>query len=195
MNHPALSAVAATKSALMRGVLTVAAIGCLAISASAQGRGPGGMGGFGGGGSVGMGGRSSRAPITSENRTPTPYSNENQGGLKLGPPGRWWDDKKFAKTIGLDSRQQKRLDDVFGGNRDTLVKLYTNLQHEESQLQKLSRSRELDEKPDASSRLTVSHRLAANWKKPTPICCCRFVKELTPEQTSRLDESLPSANQ
>jgi hypothetical protein len=40
-------------------------------------------------------------------------SNTMRGGLQLGPPGRWWDDKHFAKTLHLRPEQKKRMDDLF----------------------------------------------------------------------------------
>jgi len=183
---------------LVRVVLTLAAVGCLAIPASAQGRGPGGppgggMGGFGGGVSVGIGG-GNRSSMGGDNRMPTPHSTENQGGLKLGPPGRWWDDKQVARSVGLDPKQQKRMDDVYGGNRDNLVKLYQNLQHEESQLEKLTRSRELDENQiyQQIDRVTQARGEA---EKAYAHMQLQIRKELTPEQTSRLNGFLPAPSQ
>jgi hypothetical protein len=121
---------------LLRTIVLAGAVAFLAISAGAQGRGPGGKEGFGGRG--GMVGNDTRLP-------PRPPAEENTGGLQLGPPGRWWDNKDYARTIGLNSVQQHRMDDVFAANRDNLTRLYKNLQHEESQLKKLTRSQTLDE--------------------------------------------------
>ena len=185
----------------MRAGLALAVVGCLAIPASAQGRGPGGppgggggMGGFGGGISVGIGGGSNRGSIPTENRTRVPDSTENQGHLHIAPPGRWWDDKQMARSLGLDSKQQKRMDDVFGGNRDNLLKLYKNLQHEESQLEKLSRSRELDENQifQQIDRVTQAR---GELEKANAHMLLQMRKELTPEQTSRLNDFLPQPTQ
>lgn len=206
MIYPALHPVAAQRSALLRCVLTVAAVGCLAIPAGAQGRGPGGpggpqgggRGGFGGGVSVGIDSGSKRNSLPNESRTPVTYptttSPESQGHMQLGPPGRWWDNKQMARSIGLDSRQQKRMDDVFGGNRDNLVKLYNNLQHEESQLQKLTRSRELDENQifQQIDRITQAR---GELEKANAHMLLQIRKELTPEQASRLNDALPATNQ
>jgi len=188
MMHRVLNTPATTRSALVRILLTAAIVTLLAVSASAQGRGPGGgmgggMGGFGGG----------RSPMGGENRTPS-YSNGSQGGLHLGPPGRWWDNKDFARTIGLDSRQQKRLDDVFGGNKDNLLKLNKSLQHEESQLEKLTRSQELDENQifQQIDRVTQAR---GELEKAYAHMLLQIRKELTPEQTSKLDDLRPQPAQ
>jgi len=194
--------IVSTRKAGIRLLLVAASVGCLAIPANAQGRGPGGppgggMGGFGGGVSIGMGG-SNRGSMGGNNRGPASGpasgSTESQGGLQLGPPGRWWDNKEFARTIGLDSRQQKRLDEVFDGNKDTLVKLYKSLQHEESQLEKLTRSRELDENHifQQIDRVTAAR---GELEKANAHRLLLIRKELTPEQTAKLDDLRPQAAQ
>src|ERR1700719_482801 len=40
-----------------------------------------------------------------------------RGGLQLGPPGRWWDDKEFAQELGLSAAQARRMDEIFQANR------------------------------------------------------------------------------
>ena len=137
------------------------------------------------------GGRSS---IASEGRSPSLYSHDSRGGLQLGPPGRWWDNKELAKSIGLNPTQQKHMDDAFGANRDALVKLDKGLQHEESQLEKLTRSRELDENQifQQIDRVTLAR---GELEKAYAHMLLQIRKELTPEQTARLDEMRPAASQ
>ena len=113
---------------------------------------------------------------------------------QTGLSGRWWDDKSVAKVIGLDSKQQHRMDDLFNANRDTLLTLYKNLQHEESLLEKTTRSRELDENQifQQIDRVTQAR---GELEKATAHYQLQIRKELTPEQTSRLDELVPVAQQ
>ena len=202
MLFPALH-IADTKQVGLRFLLVAASAGCLAISANAQGRGPGrppsgDMGGLGGGVSIGIGGTSNRSSMGGNNRMPAPMpttgSTESPGGLQLGPSGRWWDNKEFAQSVGLDSRQQKRLDEVFDGNKDTLVKLYKSLQHEKSQLEKLTRSRELDE----NQIFKQIDRVAAargELEKANAHRLLQIRKELTPEQSAKLDDLHPQTVQ
>ncbi len=68
-----------------------------------------------------------------------------RGALQLGPPGRWWDDKTVAKTLGLSKDQQKRMDTVFNANKGPILDSYKALQKEESNLQKLTREKKPDE--------------------------------------------------
>ena len=190
---------ATTRHSGVRILLVAASVSCLAVSASAQSRGPGGppgggIGGFGSGVSIGIGNSANHSNLTGNTRIPssssTTGSSESQGGLQLGPPGRWWDNKDFARSIGLDSRQQKRLDDVFDGNKDNLVKLYKSLQHEQSQLEKLTRSRELDENQifQQIDRVTAAR---GELEKANAHRLLQIRKELTPEQTSKLDDLRP----
>jgi len=67
------------------------------------------------------------------------------GGLQLGPPGRFWDDSRFAKAIGLRKEQQKKMDAVFNANKAVLYESYKALKNEEKQLAKITRERPLEE--------------------------------------------------
>jgi Spy/CpxP family protein refolding chaperone len=175
-----------------RAPLLAAALLGLSVGAVAQGHPPGG-GGPPGGGMGAMGGGMSRPfdTRTLPARPSSEVSNSDHGGLQLGPVGRWWDNKEFARYIGLNSLQQHRMDDVFNANRDTLLKLYKSLQHEESQLQKITRSRELDENQifQQIDRVTAAR---GEVEKATAHMLLQIRKEMTPEQTSRLDEQLPA---
>jgi Spy/CpxP family protein refolding chaperone len=114
-----------------------------------------------------------------------------RGGLQLGPPGRWWDDKEFARTIGLDSAQQSRMDEVFSANKGNLVKLYKNLQHEESQLGKIVRGKELVESQifDQIDRVVQAR---GELEKASAHYLLQIRKEMTPEQAAKLDDHRPS---
>ena len=68
-----------------------------------------------------------------------------RGGLQLGPPWRWWDDKSFAKSLGLSKEQQKKMDAVFNSSKGSLLENYKTLQREESKLEKATRETRPDE--------------------------------------------------
>jgi Spy/CpxP family protein refolding chaperone len=110
-----------------------------------------------------------------------------RGGLQLGPPGRWWDDKEFAKSVGLDSGQQHRMDEVFSANKASLMSSYKNLQHEESQLGKLVRGKELVESQifDQIDRVVQAR---GELEKASAHYLLQIRKEMTPEQAARLDD-------
>jgi hypothetical protein len=170
--------------------LLAAALLGLDSRAAAQGRG-GGM--HGGGPDGAMGGFPQRMEANREgarsSSAGTNDQNRSRGGLQLGPPGRWWDDSQFAKTLGLDSRQQQRMDEVFGANKNNLIKLYKNLQHEESQLEKTTRMRNPDEAQifQQIDRVTAAR---GELEKANAHMLLEIRKEMTPDQVSRLDAHL-----
>lgn len=143
------------------------------------------------------GGGFDRAPFPSNNRNPPPTGSTSNGtnttdstmsgGLQLGPSGRWWDNKDFARTLAIDSAQQRRMDDVFSGNRGTLLKLYKNLQHEESQLAKTVRAKELDETQIFAGIDRVT-QARGELEKANAHMLLQLRKELTPDQTAKLDD-------
>lgn len=114
-------------------------------------------------------------------------SSTMRGGLQLGPPGRWWDDKKFAKSLGLNGDQQKRMDSVFGQNRDALVSRDANLQRAESRLEELTRTG----KPSESALFTEIDHVAqarADLEKAYAHMLLQIRDEMTPEQIGKLDD-------
>lgn len=163
------------------------AVGWTLHSAAAQGHGPGG-GGMGGGG-FGGGGAFGRSSMPSPRNTTIGRNSPDSrtSGLLLAPPSRWWDDSSIAKELRLDSRQQHRMDDVFGANRDNLLKLYKGLQQEETTLFKTIRAKDLDEGQifQQIDRVTEAR---AELEKAEVHMSLQIRKELTPEQTAKLDE-------
>jgi Heavy-metal resistance len=173
-------------------------LGCgLALTgaiALGQGRGPGGGGGApGGGGGArptfgGPGGpapneRGGYAGETSGVRGGGPM----HGGLRLGPPGRWWDDKGFAKTLGLSKDQQKRMDTVFNANKGPILENYKALQKEESNLQKVMREKKLDEGRIFAGIDSVSQARAA-LEKSNAHMLLLVRQEMDEEQNARMEK-------
>lgn len=110
-----------------------------------------------------------------------------RGGLQLGPPGRWWDDKKFAKSLGLNSDQQKRMDAVFGQNRDALVSRLDTLQKAESRLESLTHAG----KPSEAALFTEIDHVAqarADLEKATTHMLLQLRDEMTPDQIGKLED-------
>src|ERR1700743_1913870 len=125
---------------LLAGLLAVSAP-ALAQHPGGGGMGPGG-GGMGGGmgnrpmGSGGVGSSMGGQPMgggdygSMHRGGPPPNGDQPstvssmRGGLQLGPPGRWWDDKHFAKDLKLRPDQQRRMDSIFEQNRPALLKRY-----------------------------------------------------------------------
>ena len=108
-------------------------------------------------------------------------------GLQLGPPGRWWDDKSFAKNLKLRPDQQARMDSIFEQNRGALLARYQGLQQAESQMEEVSRS----PNPDESSLFSGIDRVAqarAELEKATTHYLLQIRKEMDPDQLQRLEK-------
>ena len=109
-----------------------------------------------------------------------------RGGLQLGPPGRWWDDKAFAKTLGLSKDQQKRMDTVFNANKGPILESYKALQKEESNLQKLTREKKLDEAKIFAGIDAVAQARAA-LEKANAHMLLLVRQEMDEEQNARME--------
>jgi Spy/CpxP family protein refolding chaperone len=179
----------ATKLARRSGIpILAAALACLCVSSGAQDRGvqdhvPGGP--PGGQARGGFGAKRNVLPGNTTTRLPSPST--GAGGLQTEPPARWWDNKEFARTIGINPVQARRMDDVFTANRDNLMRLYKNLQHEESQLKKLTRSQTLDENQifQQIDRVTMAR---GELEKANAHMELQIRKEMTTEQAAKLDD-------
>jgi Spy/CpxP family protein refolding chaperone len=183
------------------GYLVVA--GCLSLVpglpllAQRPGGGPpgGGMsstGGMPGGGSMPGGSpRAIEGPGDARNGLPSgaavqPSGPTMRGGVQLGPPIRWWDDKHYAKNLHLRADQKKRMDGLFDENRANLVNRYGALQQEESKMEVLSHAQTLDE----SALFAQIDRVAqarADLEKATTHVMLQVRKEMDPDQITRLD--------
>ena len=144
-------------------IRSVLLAGCAALLApvvlAQHGGGPGGPGGGGrpGGGPGGMSangsgygngpgfGRGNGGPPPGNGSDSTGAMSSMRGGLQLGPPGRWWDDKHFAKDLKLRSDQQHRMDGIFESNRTSLLRSYESLQQEQNRMEALTHGKNFDE--------------------------------------------------
>ena len=128
-----------------------------------------------------------RALPASASSQPGATTSTMRGGLQLGPPGRWWDDKHFAKALHLRPEQQKRMDGLFEENRANLVSRYQTLQQEESKMEALSRGQTLDE----SALFAQIDRVAqarADLEKANTHLMLQVRREMDSDQIGRLED-------
>lgn len=179
----------------VRNTLLAACLLALGGFAFAQGRGgrggPGGPGrGMPGGGVPGgmpngfPGNRSGPPPPNSPS---SQSSSTIRGGLQLGPPGRWWDDKHFAKDLKLRPGQQQRMDSIFEDNRGALVSRYQALQQEESRMETLTHASAPDE-PALFAQIDRVALAKAELEKVSTHYLLAIRKEMDPKQISRLED-------
>ena len=158
------------------------------LPARAQGHGGGGPGGPGGP-PMEPGGPGFGAPFHPGSPPPNVSKGEPvssmRGGLQLGPPGRWWTDKRFAENLGLSSEQQKRMDAIFNENRTALIARFQALQDEEARTEALTRA----SSPDEGALFAEIDRLAgarAALEKANVHMLLSIRREMSADQLARL---------
>ena len=110
-----------------------------------------------------------------------------RGGLQLGPPGRWWDDKGFAKSIGLRKDQQKKMDLIFNANKSAILENYNSLMREESKLDAATREPQLD-KAKIFAGIDAVNQARAGLEKANAQMLIQVRQEMEREQVVRMDK-------
>ncbi|MEG9433002.1 hypothetical protein [Terriglobus sp. ADX1] len=169
-------------------------MGCLMMAATAAyAQGPGGPGGPGGGpgGGMGMPGGGGRMGGM---RGGMPHG-DGSGGMRGGSrgnsnsvSGRWWDNKGMAKSLGLNSDQQKRMDQVFSQNRDTLQQRYDAFVKQQAKLDNLKRSNNASEN-DLFTEIQRTAQARAELEQAYTHMQLQIRGEMTPDQINKLDEA------
>ncbi len=167
---------------LLLGCLMMATTG---MAAHAQ-QGPGGLGGPGGG--MGMPGGGGRMGGGMHN------GGMRGGGMRDGSAssgssslsGRWWDNKGFAKSLGLNGDQQKRMDHVFSQNRDTLQQRYDAFVKQQAKLDTMKRDSTASES-DLFTEIQRTAQARAELEQAYTHMQLQIKGELTPEQVNKLE--------
>ncbi len=152
-----------------------------------QGPGPGvpGLGGPPAGGFGGPGGR----------ETPPPPRNNRPPMERSLPPGTWWRNPEMVQKLGINSDQQKKIEDVFQQHRLKLVDLDATLKKEEIILEPLMSA----DSPDEVKTLAQIDKVAqarAELEKANARFLFAIRRVLTPEQWKKLQEvSRPEGGQ
>jgi Spy/CpxP family protein refolding chaperone len=159
------------------------------------GGGPGGGGGMGGprgpAGSMGPSGSGSPMGGGMGHRGSTSSFGPRRSPA-LGPPGRWWDDRRLVHSLNLRADQQKRMDGIFDANRQGLAQLYANLQREQGKLNSMSSADVADESKlfAAIDRVTQAR---AELQKASTHVMLQIRRELDATQLAALDRETSSS--
>ncbi len=175
---------------IRRCLLTALVLGASASVLAQHGGGPPG-GGMGGGMGMGrdMRGNNERTgPMVGEHFAIVPTAHI---GLQLGLPGRWWDEKKAMKSIGLRSDQKSRMDEIFNANQGTLSNLLTNLQREEVHLSTLS-SADLQDESKVFAAIDRYEAARTDLAKEKAHVLMQIRQQLDPDQLNKLDTEIAS---
>lgn len=110
--------------------------------------------------------------------------------MQAGPGGRWWNNPEMVQKIGINSDQQKKMDDIFQANRLKLVDLNATLQKDEMILEPLMSS----DSPDETKILAQIDKVAqarAELEKANARFLLGIRRVLTPEQWKKLQAERP----
>lgn len=155
------------------------------------GMGPGGPPGFPGGGGGGFGPRDydhmHGGPPPGNAPDSAGTMSGMRGGLQLGPPGRWWDDKHFAKDLKLRPDQQRRMDAIFETNRPALLTRLGAVQQEEMRMENLTHTRNPDEMT-LNTQIDRVWQARAELEKAKTHYLLQIRLEMDANQLSKLEE-------
>ncbi len=112
------------------------------------------------------------------------------GTMRMGPPGRWWDDPEYINKLGLTDDQQKKMDEIFNSNRLKLIDQHAALQKEEAIMEPLVSA----DPPDEGKLLAQIDRVAqarAELEKANARMLLGLRRQLTHEQFLKLKAERP----
>jgi Spy/CpxP family protein refolding chaperone len=112
------------------------------------------------------------------------------GPLRMGPPGRWWDDPDFAKKLSLSDDQQEKMDEIFNSSRLKLIDLFAAVQKEEAIMEPLVAA----DPPDENKLLQQIDRVAqarAELEKANARMLLGIRRQLSHEQWRKLKAERP----
>jgi Spy/CpxP family protein refolding chaperone len=113
-------------------------------------------------------------------------------GLQLGLGGRWWDESKTIKHLGLRSDQQRRMDDIFEANKPKLLGLLSNLQREETNLASLPPG-DLQDETKVFAAIDRVSEARTELEKAYAHQLLQIRQQLDPGQLDQLDREIANA--
>lgn len=108
-------------------------------------------------------------------------------GLRVGPPGRWWDNPEVASKLALTADQKKKMDDIFQQSRLNLIDLMAAVQKQEVIMEPLLAA----DQPDESKIIAQIDRVAqarADLEKANARMLLGLRRVLTADQWQKLRE-------
>lgn len=180
--------VPAARGTRIRLVVALFLLSCGIATAQGPGRAGGPGGGPGSGGHIGMPGERGPGghPPPGGGRGNMPAGG-SRNPLQPGPGGRWWDEGKYARTVGLTSDQQRRMDSAFQESRGSLVSGLDNLRKAQARLDTVSKS----DHPSESALVTEIQNVAqarADLEKANTHMLLQIRNEMTAEQLNKLEQ-------
>ncbi len=122
---------------------------------------------------------------------PRPMPSMERGrGMHFGPGGKWWDDPRMVKELGITPDQQKKMDEIFQQSRLRLIDLNATLEKEEVMMDSLMQGPQMDD----AKIMPAIDRIAqarAELEKANARFLLGIRHALTPEQWKKLETERP----
>jgi Spy/CpxP family protein refolding chaperone len=104
--------------------------------------------------------------------------------------GRWWWNPQMVQTLGVNSDQQKKMDDIFQQHRLQLIDLTATVEREEVTLQPLMAADQPDE-PKIIAQIDKVAQARAELEKADARMLLGIRRVLTPDQWKKLQSGTP----
>lgn len=112
-----------------------------------------------------------------------------RSGIKLGPSGRWWDNRSTTQAVGVSRAQQRKLDAIFDANKPEIIRTYLEFEKQQAALDALSKSPTVD-KSRMFAAIDAVNQARASLEKANTQMLLQIRAQLSPSQLAKLD-SLP----
>lgn len=110
-----------------------------------------------------------------------------RGGPLLAPPGRFWDDPRYARALGLRPEQAQKMDEIFNAEKPRLMDLFVNLQREEHSMRSMS-GEEMKDESRVNAAIDRAAAARAELEKANAHLLIQVRRELDARQLQKLDE-------
>lgn len=110
-----------------------------------------------------------------------------RGGPPLAPQGRFWDDPRYAKALGLRPEQAQKMDEIFIAEKPRLMELFANLQREERSMRSMS-SEDMKDEGKVNAAIDRAAGARAAVEKANAHLLIQMRRELDARQLEKLDE-------
>ncbi len=129
------------------------------------------------------------APAGAPGRGGGPFASRRPP-MRMGPPGRWWDNPEVAQKLELSTDQQKKMDDIFQQSRLKLIDDHAAVEKQETILEPLMSADQLDEKA-ALAQVDRVAEARAELEKANARMLIELRRQLTPQQWKTLQTLEP----
>lgn len=107
-------------------------------------------------------------------------------GLRMGPTGRWWDDKGLAQTVGLSREQKSRMDGIFNANKPAILSAYQVLMREQAKMTESSKQPQTD-KSQLFAQIDAVNQARTSLEKATAQMLLEIRAQLDTTQIAKLE--------